>query len=67
MLEREEPDALAQIEINDDDYDIVANQLEKQRQLKIRQKTKTDFLEDMLKKGKSYHFPSRQIDPLVFD
>jgi len=25
MLEREEPDALAQIEINDDDYDIVAN------------------------------------------
>lgn len=44
MLEREEPDALAQIEINDDDYDIVANQLEKQRQLKVRQKTKTDFL-----------------------
>lgn len=37
MLEREEPDALAQIEINDDDYEIVANQLEKQRRLKVRQ------------------------------
>lgn len=31
MLEREEPDALAQIEIVDDEYSLIANQLEKQR------------------------------------
>lgn len=61
MLDSYEPDALASIDIIDDDYSLVANQLEKQRQLKARQLNKqnkqSDFVQElMLKEGKFFSF-----------